>query len=135
MALVTSRSPCSFVSGLVAFYYGEDAAVSGDAELQAWVMDIFTNGFLGRTSSGRVALPPQDVSRGGGGDQDRLLMVFAVPSALPGVPSSLRTVAELSKFLTMVVFTCSVQHAAVNNGQVGQGTSGPAAPRHCPECP
>ena len=60
----------SFMSGIVAFYYGEDVAVSGDAALQAWVVDIFTNGFLGRISSG-TASPhpwvPWGVPRGGGG--------------------------------------------------------------------
>jgi len=37
---------------MVAFYYTDNAAVQGDAELQAWVMDIFTNDFLVQTSSG-----------------------------------------------------------------------------------
>nr|XP_046228927.1 hydroperoxide isomerase ALOXE3-like [Scatophagus argus] len=74
-----------FVKAVVEYYYPSDTEVSKDTELQNWIGEIFTHGFLGNKVS--------------------------------GFPESFVTVEEVIKFITMVIFTVTGQHSAVNNGQ------------------
>uniref|UniRef100_A0A8C5M7T9 Uncharacterized protein n=1 Tax=Leptobrachium leishanense TaxID=445787 RepID=A0A8C5M7T9_9ANUR len=85
-----------FVSDIVHYYYEDDHTVSEDPELQAWVEEIYKEGFLENVKS--------------------------------GIPSSMETRVSLICYLTMVIFSCSVKHAAVNNGQFDFCTFMPNTP-------
>ncbi|XP_014906947.1 hydroperoxide isomerase ALOXE3-like isoform X6 [Poecilia latipinna] len=74
-----------YATAMVDYYYTSDCDVMKDIELQEWVNEIFTHGFLENKRS--------------------------------GFPSCFNTIEEVAKFITMVIFRVSVQHAAVNNGQ------------------
>uniref|UniRef100_A0A671N849 Zgc:152891 n=1 Tax=Sinocyclocheilus anshuiensis TaxID=1608454 RepID=A0A671N849_9TELE len=70
-----------FAAGWIRLYYCNDEDVQHDCELQNWIREIFTQGFL-------------------------------------RVPQPFQTAAEMCKFVTMVIFSCSALHAAVNFSQV-----------------
>uniref|UniRef100_A0AAY4B0T5 Uncharacterized protein n=1 Tax=Denticeps clupeoides TaxID=299321 RepID=A0AAY4B0T5_9TELE len=83
-----------YVEGVLGFYYPSDDYVQRDSEVQLWIEDIFKKGFVEKQSSGL-----------------RILSFI----------NSFASVKELIKFITMVIFTVSGQHAAINNGQFDFG--------------
>jgi len=84
-----------WVSDYLAVYYPADAAVAGDPELRAWLVEL-SDGDGGRVSG----IGPEDG----------------------------QSCAGLTDVLTMVLFTCSVQHAAVNFPQYDVMSYAPRMP-------
>ncbi|KAL2094604.1 hypothetical protein ACEWY4_009323 [Coilia grayii] len=71
-----------FATKWVDVHYHSNSEVQEDSELQSWIGEIFSEGFLGNAES--------------------------------GMPQSLESKEELSKFVTMMIFSSSALHAAVN---------------------
>lgn len=78
-----------YIADILNIYYHSDKDVEKDVELQAWITDLHDNGY------------PSDG-----------------PEKGHGFPSSVASLEKLIHLLTMIIFTCSCQHAAVNFAQM-----------------
>lgn len=103
---------------MVNYYYPTDNNVQRDTELQEWISEIFTHGFLGNKASGRDQLP-KSLRSSRLSTRTVNLVIPQQQKKKKGIPTSFLTVEDVTKFLTMVIFTVSAQHSALNNGQVG----------------
>lgn len=98
--------------GWVKLYYGGDDDVLQDCELQNWITDINTHGLA--QGSGLYVCVWFGLF---------LHVIYQETadsrvSSCSGFPQTLHTRAEVSQFVTMMVFSCSALHAAVNFSQV-----------------
>lgn len=103
------------MQGVLSFYYKNDLEVKQDSELQKWIQDIYEHGFLSQKDTGELKAAVSHTIF------DFLFFLNKECTLCPiltGIPQSFSTVAEVVRFVTMVVFTCSAQHSAVNGGQV-----------------
>lgn len=97
---------------MVTLYYKSNHDVEEDQELQAWIREVTQDGFaelpdFGQTSSLSFCSPVFILSF--------IVIYWCMCLGLPGTLSSRK---ELSTLLAVVIFTCTAQHAATNNGQV-----------------
>ncbi|KAM9836033.1 LOW QUALITY PROTEIN: polyunsaturated fatty acid lipoxygenase ALOX15B-like [Aulostomus maculatus] len=101
------------------YYYRDDG-------LQLWhIINKFVRGLLGHYYKNDLEVQEDPEL------QSWILDIFKhgfLSHQVTGIPYFFSTVEELVKFVTMVIFTCSCQHAAVNSGQYDSGGWMPNTP-------
>eukprot|EP00058_Branchiostoma_floridae_P025706 XP_002611196.1 hypothetical protein BRAFLDRAFT_119646 [Branchiostoma floridae] len=75
-----------FVTDMLSLHYDRDATLLDDLELQRWISDVYEHGFNWEDNLDR------------------------------GIPHRIKSFRQLVDIVTIIIWTCSVQHAAVNNG-------------------
>ena len=100
-----------YVQDIVNLFYDCDDDVKRDIELQNWAEDIHENAF--------PAVDPDP--------EDKDPMLFSAPEGR-GFPLNIDTKEELVEYCTLIMFTGSAQHAAVNFGQFNIYGYAPNAP-------
>ena len=107
----------SYAQDIITYFYGSDDDVKNDKELQSWTRDLYFNGFP--TSSYYC----EDFDDDDFDDCDENTRTSG-----HGFPKYIETREELVEYCTLIMFTGSAQHAAVNFGQYDYYGYTPNAP-------
>ncbi|XP_072860759.1 polyunsaturated fatty acid lipoxygenase ALOX12 isoform X3 [Chlorocebus sabaeus] len=129
-----------YVEGIVHLFYQRDDVVRGDPELQAWCWEITEVGLCQAQDRGRKW---EDFPSKARKDPPWLFLRLFLPATVQhaqrvqeyctlatvqGFPVSFQSQSQLCHFLTMCIFTCTAQHAAINQGQLDWYAWVPNAP-------
>ena len=96
----------SYARGILDLFYKCDADVKDDCEVQKWAAEVHSNAFPAYSHKAQFADKASPF----------VPTEFTAPQGR-GFPKSIDSLDELVEYCTLIMFTGSVQHSAVNFGQ------------------